>query len=171
MLRRSEGQNTKLWHSIRAACDCLPRHGIVRAALFGGAHELSFHDSLKVISNVLQSFAPKKKEMDMARNDLEKLSLDELRKLRKDVEKAIASFQDRKKAEARKKLEEVARDFGFSLNEITETAPVRKRKPAEPKYANPENPSQTWTGRGRKPGWMVAALKRGLSLDEMKIGR
>lgn len=109
--------------------------------------------------------------MDMARNDLEKLSLDELRKLRKDVEKAIASFQDRKKAEARKKLEEVARDFGFSLNEITETAPVRKRKPAEPKYANPENPSQTWTGRGRKPGWMVAALKRGLSLDEMKIGR
>lgn len=107
----------------------------------------------------------------MSNFDLENLSLEDLRKLRKDVEKAIATFQDRKKSEARKKLEEVAREFGFSLNELAETAAPRKRKSAEPKYANPKDPSQTWTGRGRKPGWIVAALERGKSLESMLIKR
>lgn len=107
----------------------------------------------------------------MSNFDLENLSLEELRKLRKDVEKAIKTFQDRKKSEARKKLEEVARDFGFSLNELAEASAPRKRKSAEPKYANPKDQSQTWTGRGRKPGWMVAALERGKSLESMLIKR
>lgn len=107
----------------------------------------------------------------MTQDDLEKMSLEELKKLRKRVDKAIESFEDRKKAEAVKKLEEMARDFGFSLHEIVDAAPTRKRKAAEPKYANPQDPSQTWTGRGRKPRWMVAALERGVSLEKMTIGR
>ena len=37
------------------------------------------------------------------------------------------------------------------------------------KYRDPENPSATWTGRGRKPNWVVAALERGMSLDELSI--
>lgn len=107
----------------------------------------------------------------MSNFDLDTMSLEELRKLRKNVERAINTFEDRKKAEARKKLEEVAREFGFSLNEVTEMLAPRKRKAVEPKYANPNDPSQTWTGRGRKPGWITAALERGKSLDSMLIKR
>jgi DNA-binding protein H-NS len=39
-----------------------------------------------------------------------------------------------------------------------------------PKYRNPENPSETWAGRGLKPRWLAAALKGGKKLDDFMIG-
>jgi DNA-binding protein H-NS len=39
-----------------------------------------------------------------------------------------------------------------------------------PKYRNPENPSETWAGRGLKPRWLAAALKTGKKLDDFTIG-
>lgn len=38
-----------------------------------------------------------------------------------------------------------------------------------PKYRNPENPSQTWTGRGRTPLWVNEALQKGMSLEDLRI--
>src|ERR1700745_115524 len=40
---------------------------------------------------------------------------------------------------------------------------------AAPKYRNPENPSETWAGRGLKPRWLAAALKTGRKLEEFSI--
>jgi DNA-binding protein H-NS len=37
------------------------------------------------------------------------------------------------------------------------------------KYANPENRSDTWTGRGRKPNWLVERLKKGADLSDFEI--
>jgi len=101
--------------------------------------------------------------------DLEKLSLKELKELRNQVEKAIASFEERRKAAAVAELEEQAKKLGFSLSELTGAANTRKRKPAAPKYANPDDPAQTWTGRGRRPRWVEAALAKGKSLDDLTI--
>ena len=39
-----------------------------------------------------------------------------------------------------------------------------------PKYRNPENPGETWAGRGLKPRWLAAALKSGKKLDDFMIG-
>lgn len=39
-----------------------------------------------------------------------------------------------------------------------------------PKYRNPENPGETWAGRGLKPRWLTAALKSGKKLDDFIIG-
>lgn len=39
-----------------------------------------------------------------------------------------------------------------------------------PKYRNPENPAETWAGRGLKPRWLAAALKAGGKLDDFAIG-
>src|SRR5262249_38530317 len=39
-----------------------------------------------------------------------------------------------------------------------------------PKYRNPENPGETWAGRGLKPRWLAAALKSGKKLDDFRIG-
>jgi DNA-binding protein H-NS len=107
----------------------------------------------------------------MLQPDLENLSLKELRALHKDVEKAIATFEARKKSEARLKLEEMARDLGFTLSELAEQTAAKSRKPAVPRYANPANPAQTWTGRGRKPHWVIDALAQGKTLDDLKIGQ
>jgi DNA-binding protein H-NS len=39
-----------------------------------------------------------------------------------------------------------------------------------PKYRNPDNPTETWAGRGLKPRWLAAALKQGKKLDDFIIG-
>jgi DNA-binding protein H-NS len=38
-----------------------------------------------------------------------------------------------------------------------------------PKYRNPDNPSETWAGRGLKPRWISAALKGGKKLEDFAI--
>ena len=37
------------------------------------------------------------------------------------------------------------------------------------KYQNPENPSETWTGRGKQPRWLKAQLRSGKKLDDFLI--
>ncbi len=103
--------------------------------------------------------------------NLNSLSLKELRDLQSQVAKAIASFEDRRKKEALAELEEKARSLGFSLSELTSTMAIatRKRTPASPKYANPADASDTWSGRGRKPRWFEAALKSGSSPEDLAI--
>ncbi len=101
--------------------------------------------------------------------DLNALSLKELKDLQSQVAKAIASFEDRKKKEALAELEDRARQMGFSLSELLGTPVARKRAPAAAKYANPENPSDTWSGRGRKPRWFEEALKAGKSADDLAV--
>jgi len=47
--------------------------------------------------------------------------------------------------------------------------PKTSRAKVAPVYRDPENPENTWTGRGRKPRWLVAALEAGKSIEEYKI--
>ena len=105
----------------------------------------------------------------MADYDLEALSLSELKKMQKDVAKAISTYQDRQKAEARAKLETLARDLGYSLAELVGTATKITRAPAAAKYRHPENSAVTWSGRGRKPQWFVQALSAGITDSELAI--
>ena len=103
--------------------------------------------------------------------ELHNLSLVELKELQSKVAKAIANFVERKKKEALAEMEELARARGFSsLAELTGAAPApRKRAPSAVKYANPADPSQTWSGRGRKPGWFLAAIAAGKSPEDMAL--
>jgi len=106
----------------------------------------------------------------MAEYDLEALSLSELKKMQKDVAKAISTFEDRQKAEARAKVEALARDLGYSLAELVGTETKTSRAPAAAKYRHPENPALTWSGRGRKPQWFVDAASAGKTAEDMAIG-
>ena len=102
----------------------------------------------------------------MADYDLEALSLSELRKMQNDVAKAIATFEDRQKAEAREKVEMLAKDLGFTLAELAGLGePKRKRSPSTKTFRHPENPTLTWSGRGRKPGWFAAHVDAGKDPD------
>ena len=105
----------------------------------------------------------------MADYDLEALSLSELNKMKKDVAKAISTFEDRQKAEARAKVEAVARDLGYSLAELVGTKTKASRAPVVAKYRHPENPALTCSGRGRKPQWFVEALDAGNTASDLAI--
>lgn len=100
--------------------------------------------------------------------NLNTLSLKELKKLRKDVDTAIADFENRKKREALAELEKKAAELGFSLSELTGKA-GKVKKVSPPKYRNPNDPDQTWTGRGRIPLWMKEYEAKGGSRDDALI--
>ncbi|MEM1234393.1 MAG: H-NS histone family protein [Pseudomonadota bacterium] len=103
----------------------------------------------------------------MGKIDLGGMSKADLQKLRKDVDKAIDSFDERARQDALAKLEIQAKELGFSLAELTG---ARKQKSVNPpKYRNPADPSQTWTGRGRQPQWIKDAVGKGESIESFAI--
>ena len=104
--------------------------------------------------------------------DLTALSLDQLKNLQKDIEKAINSFEARRLAHARQELEAKAKELGVSLAEILGSKPAKGAKAAvSAKYRNPKNPEETWSGRCRKPRWLVVAMTSvGAKLDDFLIG-
>ena len=101
--------------------------------------------------------------------DLNSMSLDELRKLQKNVSKAIDGYEDKQRKAALAAAEAAARENGFSLAELTGMAPKKSKAVSPAKYRHPENPEMTWTGRGRQPDWMKDALASGKSKDEFLI--
>ena len=101
--------------------------------------------------------------------NLNSLSLKELKDLQSQVVKAIATFEDRRKKEALAELQEVARAKGFTWEELTGTSVVRRRAPASAKYANPADKTNTWSGRGRKPRWFIEALASGMEPEDLSV--
>ena len=101
--------------------------------------------------------------------NLEALSLKDLRQLQKDLAKAISTYEDRHKTEARAKLDAIAKEMGYSLADMIGTEVKPTRTPAVPKYRHQEKPSLTWSGRGRKPLWFVATLEAGKTPEDLAI--
>ena len=102
--------------------------------------------------------------------DLNTMSLAELKKLGKSVEKAISTHEERQRKEALAAAEAKAREMGFTLSElIGKSAAANFGSVSAPKYRHPEDPDVTWTGRGRQPEWMKTALANGRTKDEFLI--
>ena len=96
---------------------------------------------------------------------IENLSYKELLDLQKRVQAAIAERRETEQEQVRRKILELARQSGLDVSELLGGKAPRKTKKAAVKYRNPADPSQTWTGRGRKPKWLVEALEKGNKLE------
>ena len=103
--------------------------------------------------------------------DLKTMSRSELKKLKDDVVKALNDAEKRERREALKAAKKAAAEYGFALDELSGDVrrldKVKTKNP--PKYRNPDNPEQTWTGRGRKPQWVHDALARGIDVSDLEI--
>lgn len=100
--------------------------------------------------------------------DVEKMSYKELQELILRAKKAMANVQDRERAALRNKMEAMASQSGFKIGEIFGGRGGKGRTVAA-KYANPDDPSETWTGRGRQPRWLAARVKGGEKIDKFLI--
>jgi len=99
--------------------------------------------------------------------NLNKMSIAELKKLISDAQMALA-----KKQEVADKVRKLALDNGLNISDLVAAEKTKAKKPrgkVAPKYKNPENGSETWTGRGRQPRWVASALEGGKTLDELLI--
>ena len=106
----------------------------------------------------------------MRQSNLEKMSLKELTDLEARVATAIAMVKDRERSELKQKIEVMAQNSGFSVDELfTRGRGSTKGRTVAPKYVNPDNRSETWTGRGRKPKWLVAKLSKGAKIEQFAI--
>jgi len=112
-----------------------------------------------------------------------KLSTPVLEKYKKQIEKIIKqrSGKEKEKSKLLKKFAALAKKQGLSLDEVVSggattsktkrssgTSTARRGK-LPPRYANPADKNDTWSGRGRKPAWIHAHLKAGKDIEELAV--
>lgn len=102
--------------------------------------------------------------------DLNGMSAAELAALSKQIEARKELIAKESLQNAYAAMQDVASKFGVAFDDVISLHNGKGKKTKSPaKYINPEDPTQTWTGRGRKPEWVHAALAAGQSLDDLKI--
>lgn len=123
--------------------------------------------------------------------DISALSAKELENLISQAKKRKTTLNKRKPAAAvRKKVVALLKAEGYSLEELFGgAAPARAGRPAKaaksaapaarkarkplgkvaPKYRNPANTAETWTGRGKQPRWLAAYTAQGKKLEDFLI--
>jgi DNA-binding protein H-NS len=106
----------------------------------------------------------------MLKLDLEALGFDELWSIHERLTKILS---DRIAAEKLKLEQRLSLLNPADLNDIPGRSykPRRKYPKVLPKYCNPNSPTETWSGRGKQPRWLVAALKAGQKLENFKISK
>jgi DNA-binding protein H-NS len=127
--------------------------------------------------------------------DLRKLSPAQLQQLIDKATRRREEITTRRVDKVRARIDAILKAEGLSLAEVyggeavSGAAPARKAgrgkastkarsdgkksstrgQVVAPKYRNPNNPAQTWAGRGLKPRWMTDALAAGRSMDDFLI--
>ena len=104
----------------------------------------------------------------MARSDgLDKMSYAELANMEQRIARVKGEKRDAERAALRQKVTDLAKEHGFDIHDlIGGGGKGRGKGTVAPKYRDPKNPENTWTGRGRMPRWMTAATKGGKGKKE-----
>ena len=97
-------------------------------------------------------------------------SLSELIEVKSMIDEEISHRQDTATHELLNEIREKAEILGLTNEELSEALQKMKTAKAPPKYRNPLNLKETWSGRGRKPKWLSLQLGEGRELDEFLIG-
>jgi DNA-binding protein H-NS len=106
----------------------------------------------------------------MAAVNVDRMTLKEINDLEAKIAKAKSAARDKAKSDLKDKIDRLVDGSGFTIAELYGfAARGRGRSKSAAKYANPDNKSETWTGRGRKPNWLVARLKKGAKMDDFAI--
>lgn len=91
------------------------------------------------------------------------MATEELREVRAVIDAELKKRDAKSKAEARRKILELAETNGIDLDVLAATAKGSKR------YRNPDNQFETWSGKGRQPKWVKAHLAAGRALSDLEI--
>ncbi len=115
----------------------------------------------------------------MKKLDFEKISLDELWALHEQISRILSSRIVAEKEHLEKRLKQLHRGekpkiaalVNSKSTEGKRDRPRRKYPKVYPKYRNPADPSETWSGRGKQPRWLMSALKSGKSIEDLEISK
>src|SRR5512132_3756196 len=114
--------------------------------------------------------------MDATTANLENLTEAELKDLLRSAQAALDRLVAKRARSTLKEAKRMAAEVGFEITFVKTGKPAGgKAKPQSsrakvlPKYRNPDNPDEAWSGRGRQPKWVQAALAEGQTLDDLAI--
>ena len=98
---------------------------------------------------------------------LKSLSSDELWLLHEEISTKLAA-----KLTAEKELldRRLGRLLKGGVDQATAAPERRAYPPVSPKFRNPDEPSETWAGRGKQPRWLSKQLRSGKRIDDFRIG-
>src|SRR6267142_1416542 len=100
-------------------------------------------------------------------NDFESMSVDELWSVHEQVTSVLALRISAEKGRLEQRLRQLGQGVLTSDEHVN-----RARRPypkVVPKFRNPQQPSETWAGRGKTPRWLTAQLSSGKKLDDFRI--
>lgn len=101
--------------------------------------------------------------------DLSSYSRQDLMRLKRQVEHELDNRRRVDQRTARQEVREIAEKYGLSIADLmtgSATAPGRGGDGLH--YRHPDNPSLTWSGRGRKPKWLKEWEASGRPLAELR---
>src|SRR4051794_25425593 len=113
--------------------------------------------------------------MSIKKIDLESMSVDDLWLLHEKISGILSARITSEKRELEKRLAVLngGRDIIEGKNapqSYNVNGQARRKYPRVfPKYRNPQT-SETWSGRGKQPRWLVAAIKTGRKMEDFEIG-
>jgi DNA-binding protein H-NS len=108
----------------------------------------------------------------ITQEELIKNPLKDLLAFQEILNKAVETRRENEKREIYEKIQSLASESGFSLSELLPNMPSEKnikKATAKIKYRNPNNKDEGWTGKGRKPAWLVALLDAGKKLEDFAV--
>ncbi len=107
--------------------------------------------------------------------DLSALTVEELNGVIAQAQQLIKAKRKTSIKQARAKIEQMAADLGITVAELlanngeVKAVSTKEKKKVEPRYRNPANAEETWTGRGKQPRWLTAQLFAGKQLADFSI--
>jgi DNA-binding protein H-NS len=101
--------------------------------------------------------------------DLSKLSIEELETLAKDIQTEVVTRREAERERVLAQMRELAAGLGLTLEEVVRLERGKGVTGVLPRYRHPDDPSLTWSGRGKRPAWINEALAAGKSLDDFAV--
>ncbi|SDG28014.1 MULTISPECIES: H-NS family nucleoid-associated regulatory protein [unclassified Duganella] len=103
--------------------------------------------------------------------DVTNLSSAELRQLQERVKQELKQRESQDLAKAREEIFAIAKSVGVSVQDLVGSGASARAKtgPVAPRYRNPADASQQWTGRGRQPQWVKDWLDAGNDISGLKL--
>lgn len=103
----------------------------------------------------------------MQRSELRRLGVEDLWGLHLEISEMLGRKLEAKRKLLDDRIKQLSqRGQGGGTPVAVERRPY---PPVLPKFRNPEQPSETWAGRGKKPRWLAKALRTGGRLDDFRI--
>jgi DNA-binding protein H-NS len=107
--------------------------------------------------------------------ELEGMSLDALAGLQRQVEAELLRKHKARQSEALQQIARLAAEAELGVEDVIAHLEGRRRKGKRssgtlpPRYRDPEDPSNTWAGRGKRPKWLEAKLAADATLEDFLI--